>query len=111
MRIDAGERNRLILFVKMGCQFCQQAIDLVAESVGVEVLVYHVFQSRVEGRAEIRPYGVYENTSGIPLLVDVNVVDEVPMLYDPILDDHIYGMENIQNYFDEFLSKDASSAL
>lgn len=103
MIINPGSDNRLIMFVRDGCEFCEEAIDLAHEVVRAEILIYVVFKSRIEGKAEIRPYRDYDNTEKMPVLVEQGLVDEVPMLYDPQLDDKIYGFEKIESYFDQFL--------
>lgn len=103
MILNPGSENRLVLFVRDGCEFCEEAIDMAKDISRAEILIYMVYPSRIEGRAEIRPYRNYERINGIPTLIKQEIVEDVPVLYDPFLDDVIVGLESIEKYFDDYL--------
>lgn len=65
----------------------------------ITIKEYVVFNSRVEGKIELR--SVEEPLEGLPLLVDEDEIPEVPCLFDPILGQKMMGIRSIEKYLDD----------
>lgn len=100
MRVDTTNTSRLILFVRTDCEFCAQVLGMIEDvSSNVEFSIYKVFPSRVAGKVEIkRSHG---SNAGLPVLVDAPEIPGTPCLFDPIGDERIVGINEIERYFIE----------
>jgi len=92
-------RKILILFFRTDCEFCSEAMSLCDEVTLVKIVHYQVFQSRIEGKVEIRPFG--QRLEGLPLLVDEHEIPEVPCLLDPVLGQMVLGVAGIEKYLED----------
>jgi len=89
-----------ILLVRDGCEACYQVVQLIKEPLADgKIVIYNVFQSRKQGMWEIRAEGA--EIEGLPTLFSSDQIKEVPMLYDPVLDDIVTGLEDIEEYLEE----------
>lgn len=93
------EDDLLVLFTRRDCEFCRQAIELVNRSSGARFAIYEVFQSRIEGKLQLRRLG--EQIADIPVLIDANKIPAVPCLYDPLLDEYVGGIDDIDKYLED----------
>lgn len=93
-------KRACVLIVRDGCDVCREIIGLVHEHIeDGKIVVYRVFQSRVEKMWEIRAVG--KEIEGLPTLLSSDQIQEVPILYDPILDDMVIGAEEIEEYLED----------
>lgn len=89
-----------VLIVRDGCSACQEVVSWIEGPIRDEkIVIYKVFQSRIPGMWEIRAMG--KELEGIPTLLSSDQINEVPMLYDPVLDDIVIGAEDIEEYLEE----------
>mgnify|MGYP003440559957 CR=1 FL=1 len=98
---ETKDRSLLILFMRQDCQFCSEA-QMILREVDPSLITikeYVVFNSRVEGKIELR--SVEEPLEGLPLLVDEDEIPEVPCLFDPILGQKMMGIRSIEKYLDD----------
>ena len=100
MAFSYDTQKASILIVKDGCDLCQQVINTGRDAItDGKLVVYRVFQSRIKGMWEIRALGA--EIKGLPTLFSQDQIKEVPILYDPILDDMVIGAEDIEEYFED----------
>ena len=89
-----------VLIIKDGCDVCRQVTELIEENISDGKIVdYRVYQSRVKDMWEIRAVG--KEIEGFPKLLSSDQIQEVPMLYDPVLDDMVIGAEEIEEYLED----------
>lgn len=92
-------KKSCVLIVKDGCSACQQVTSLIFDHIeDNKILLYTVFQSRIKNMWEIRPLG--EDIEGLPKLFSSDQINEVPILYDPVLDEMLIGAEDIEEYLE-----------
>tara|TARA_Y100000385_G_scaffold274378_1_gene317504 strand:+ start:2080 stop:2400 length:321 start_codon:yes stop_codon:yes gene_type:complete len=91
----------LVLFLRYDCEICSETKkDLQKIQEYVDIRMYYVFDSRIDGKVEIRAIEC-EAIEGFPTLVDDDEIIEVPSLYDPQLDEMLVGVEEINEYLEE----------
>jgi hypothetical protein len=96
---ESEDRLLLILFIRLDCQYCEEAQEICSEVSGIKIVTYQVFQSRIPDKIEIRALG--QPLHGLPLLVDEAEIPEVPCLFDPILGQRAMGVTEIEKFLDE----------
>lgn len=97
----AKEPSPLILFLRYDCEVCNDIKkDIQDIREYVDIRMYYVFDSRVEGKVEIRAIEC-EAIEGFPTLIDDDELIEVPSLYDPELNEMMIGVEEIVEYMEE----------
>ncbi len=97
----SSDPSPLILFLRYDCEVCSDIKkDLSGLLDYVDIRMYYVFDSRIEGKVEIRAIGC-EAIEGLPTLIDEDEIVEVPSVYDPQLDEMMIGVEEINEYFQE----------
>lgn len=89
----------LILFTRLDCEFCAEAMELCSTVKYVKIAPYRVFTSRVKDMVEIR--GLDFALDGLPTLVQESEIPKVPMLFDPVLGQRMLGLEEIEKYFEQ----------
>ena len=89
-----------VLIIRDGCTACQEVMSWIEDAIQEnKIIIYQVFQSRVKNMWEIRPIGT--SIEGIPTLLFSDQISEVPLLYDPVLDDMVIGAEDIEEYLED----------
>jgi len=93
-------KKAVILIIKDGCEACRNITSLIGEHIMEgKVVVYRVFQSRIKNMWEIR--AVDQGIEGFPTLLSSDQIYEVPVLYDPVLEDMLVGEEEIEEYLSD----------
>jgi len=91
----------LVLFLKYDCDICNDLEkDIEKLRRRIDIRTYYVFDSRIPGKLEIRAVGC-NSLDGLPTLIDDDEIVEVPSLYDPVLDEMMVGLEDINEYLEE----------
>ena len=89
-----------VLIIRDGCSSCEEVVSWIGEAISDnKIILYKVFQSRIKDLWEIRAVGA--KIEGLPTLLSSDQIKEVPLLYDPILDDMVIGSEDIEEYLED----------
>lgn len=90
--------SRIILFLSLNCEACQQLESELPEIDGVEFVKYWVMPSRVDGKYNLR---AQKNVlDGVPLIVDADELPSLPAAFDPNTKEMAFGIDGIHDYLE-----------